>query len=87
MRKDKAIYIGEVIKRIRSEKGLTQEELAHDSDLDRSYMSDLETNKKGPSLFTVFKLAKGLQIEPEDLVEEIKEATEFYSTIEKEEDD
>ncbi|MFC4799430.1 helix-turn-helix domain-containing protein [Neobacillus sp. GCM10023253] len=59
MRKDKAIYIGEVIKRIRSEKGLTQEELAHDSNLDRSYMSDLETNKKGPSLFTVFKLGKG----------------------------
>lgn len=76
-----------MIKRIRSEKGLTQEELAHDSDLDRSYMSDFESNKKGPSLFAVFKLAKGLQIEPEDLVKEIKEATVFYSTIENEEED
>ncbi|MCH6265315.1 helix-turn-helix domain-containing protein [Neobacillus citreus] len=64
MRKENAIYIGEVIKRIRSEKGLTKEELAHDSELDRSYMSDLDTNKKGPLLFTVFKLAKGLQMEP-----------------------
>lgn len=84
MKKEKAIYIGEVLKRLREEKGMVQEELAHYSKLDRSYVSDLETNKKGPSLFTIFKLAEGLEMEPDELVKEIKEKTDFESIFKKE---
>lgn len=86
MKKDKTIYVGEVIKNLREAKGMVQEELAHYSKLDRSYLSDLETNKKGPSLNTIFKLAKGLDMEPDELVKEIKEKTDFDSIFEKEPD-
>ncbi len=86
MKKDKTIYVGQVIKNLREAKGMVQEELAHYSKLDRSYLSDLETNKKGPSLHTIFKLAKGLDMEPDELVKEIKEKTDFDSIFEKEPD-
>jgi transcriptional regulator with XRE-family HTH domain len=85
-KKEKAINIGEVIKRLRNEKGLSQEELAHRSKLDRSYMSDLETDKKAPSLISTFKLAYGLAMEPDELVKEIKEHSEIYRIIEMEEE-
>jgi transcriptional regulator with XRE-family HTH domain len=41
-----SIYIGEVIKELRAKIGISQEELAHKSKLDRSYMGEIERNKK-----------------------------------------
>lgn len=84
MKKEKTIYIGSVIKRLRKLIGKTQEKLANDSCIDRSFMGELERNEKGPSLNTIFKLAKGLEMEPEDLVREIKESIDFQSIFDKE---
>jgi transcriptional regulator with XRE-family HTH domain len=77
LKKNKAIYIGEIIKRQREEIDISQEELAHRSDLNRSYMSDLERNKKQPSLYTFFALAKGLGMDPEELLKEVKQSIDF----------
>ena len=71
MKKEKAIYIGEPLKRLREETGLSQEDFAYECKLDRSYMSDLETNKKSPSFTTIIKIAGGLGIILEDLVKEL----------------
>jgi transcriptional regulator with XRE-family HTH domain len=84
LKKEKAIYIGETLKPLRLATGMSQEEFAHRCKLDRSFMSDLETDKKGPSLLTIFKLAIGLGMKAKDLVGEIKENIDFDSIFEEE---
>lgn len=59
---------GEVLKRERNNKSLSQEELAHLSDLDRTYISMLERGKRQPSLKTIFMLASTLDILPSEIM-------------------
>ncbi|MEH7085414.1 helix-turn-helix transcriptional regulator [Neobacillus drentensis] len=46
MKKERAVYIGEPLKQLRIETGMSQEEFAHCYKLGRSYMSDLEETQK-----------------------------------------
>ena len=57
------------LKRIRIERGLTQEELADLAGIGVSYLSRLESRKgdKMPSDYTLCWLAHCLHVEPEDL--------------------
>ncbi len=63
----KAIF-GLVLKQTRKEKGLSQEQLAFDSGLDRSYISKLEVGSYQPSISTIFAIAKALDVRPDILV-------------------
>lgn len=54
--------IGENIKQIRKNKGLTQNELAKDIGISRSYLGDLEKNRRNPSTETIEKLSKKLGV-------------------------
>jgi len=51
---------GNVLREHRVKAGLTQEDLATDSELDRTYISLLELGKRQPSLETLFALAAAL---------------------------
>ena len=53
---------GLLVSRRRQEQGLSQEELAHRADLDRTYISGLERGVRNPSLTAVVKLADGLGV-------------------------
>ncbi len=77
LKKEDPILVGEVIKRWRKKKKLSQEELALNSKIDRSYIGDLETNKSKPSLYTILRIAKGLEIDPGVLVNEIHQHNNF----------
>ena len=46
--------------RLRTAKGLSQERLALDADVDRTYVSQLERRLKNPSLLILHRLAKVL---------------------------
>jgi transcriptional regulator with XRE-family HTH domain len=59
---------GEVISEVRLSKNLKQSEVAEKGRLDVTYVSDLERGKYMPSLLTVLKLAKGLDVQPEKLI-------------------
>ena len=63
---------GSVIKQLRTEKGLSQENLSFESNLDRSYISQLECGLRQPSLLTIFQLAKALQISPTQIMESVE---------------
>ncbi|MEJ5229581.1 MAG: cupin domain-containing protein [Pseudothermotoga sp.] len=52
--------IGEKIKRLRMSRGLTQEELAMRTDLSRSFISQLESNKTSISVDTLEKILRAL---------------------------
>jgi transcriptional regulator with XRE-family HTH domain len=56
------------IVRVRREKGLSQEGLAWEAGVNRSYMAKIETGKTWVGLEIVVKLAAVLQIEPHELL-------------------
>lgn len=60
---------GEKLRRIRKEKGITQEELSFRSSLNKNYLSDVERGSRNISIQSVEKIAKGLEISPAELFE------------------
>ena len=63
-----AMAFGFVLRRLRTEAELTQEQLGLEADLQRKYISSLELGEKAPSLETVLKIATGLRIEAVKIV-------------------
>ena len=59
---------GQVLKAARQEVGLSQEKLAHSSDLDPTYVSQLERGLKWPSLRAIAALAANLGMPAWELV-------------------
>jgi transcriptional regulator with XRE-family HTH domain len=56
------------LRRIRTERSLTQEGLADLAGIDRTYVSALERQVYSASLDTIEKLANVLRVEPQDLL-------------------
>lgn len=56
------------LRRCRREKGLSQEELAHRADLDRTYISALERSVYAASVDVLDRLARELNIDAADLL-------------------
>jgi transcriptional regulator with XRE-family HTH domain len=63
---------GKVLKRFRTTKDISQENLAFDAELNRTYISMLERGERLPSLDTIFKLAKALECKPSELVARVE---------------
>jgi transcriptional regulator with XRE-family HTH domain len=63
---------GQVLRKIRKDKHINQEKLAIDSDLDRSFISQLEHGRKQPSLTTIFQLSKALDISPSKMISSVE---------------
>lgn len=59
---------GENLKTIRKELNLTQLEFAEKVGLSRSYLSDLENDRKNISIFTAIKMARTLSISVNKLI-------------------
>jgi transcriptional regulator with XRE-family HTH domain len=57
---DAATSFGVVLRRLRKAAGLTQEQLALEADLRRTYVSILELGQQQPTLTTILKLASAL---------------------------
>lgn len=66
-----------VLRKRRTEYGLSQEELAYMCDVDRTYISLLERQKRKPTLNVLFKICKTLEIQPSDFIKEIEQLLQF----------
>jgi transcriptional regulator with XRE-family HTH domain len=64
---------GLAVKQIRKAQGLSQEALADEAHLDRTFISQLETGAKQASLTTIFRLAAALRIEASALLREVED--------------
>lgn len=64
--------VGQVIRRHRIQKGLTQEVLSGFAAIARSHLSMIETGCKQPNLETIWRIAEVLEIKPSELVAEIE---------------
>lgn len=74
-------YFGEALKKHRKYKRYTQEDLAIQAKLDRTYISMLERGIRKPSLEVAMKLAKVLNIDPTQMVEEVdRKVTESHAS-------
>lgn len=63
-----AVAFGTVLRRLRLEAALTQEELGFEADLRSTYVSVLELGQQQPSLTTILKLSKALKLPVKDLM-------------------
>ncbi|MEM6901147.1 MAG: helix-turn-helix transcriptional regulator [Pseudomonadota bacterium] len=61
--------VGRNVKRCRELKGLSQEELAFQSDLHRTYVSGVERGIRNPTVAIVARLANALGVTPANLLE------------------
>lgn len=60
---------GQRVKSARLSMGLSQEELAFECDLDRTYISSIERGKRNLSLINIHKLATALRVNLSTLVD------------------
>lgn len=66
--KDEAQKLGENLKRIRTEKGITQGDIARALEMDKSFVSNIENGKTNPTLATITKLAKAIGVSVGELM-------------------
>ena len=59
--------VGNNIKKLRKEKDLSQDELAAQCGFYRTYINLVETGKRLPSGYSIYKLAKGLKASVDDI--------------------
>ena len=62
---------GQILRELRAERGLSQEEFADKCRISRPHVSRLETGKNSPSLSMLFQLTDALGITPEYLVKRV----------------
>lgn len=60
--------VGRNVRRLRQDKGLTQEQLAFEAGLDLTYVGGIERGRRNPSLLVMAALAKALGAHVADLV-------------------
>ena len=56
--------LGRNVRELRRSRGLSQEQLALETDMKRSYVSDLERGTRNPSVKAIERLARSLGVEP-----------------------
>lgn len=67
--------IGSVLRRLRKERGVSQEDLAERSELDRTYISLIENGRRQPTVSTLFAIADALGLKASEIVKQIEEAS------------
>ena len=67
---DAVVYIGQQLKNARTRRLLTQEELADKAGVSAATVVNIERDNQEPQFRTIRKLAKALDVEPTELVEE-----------------
>ena len=60
--------LGARIRALREVAGITQERLAWDCDLDKGFLSQVESGKRMPSIPVIFQLAERLGVQAADIV-------------------
>ena len=60
--------LGANIKKIRTKKRMSQGDICRKLDMDRSYMSAIESGKKNVTITVLDKLAKALGVSPSELL-------------------
>jgi transcriptional regulator with XRE-family HTH domain len=60
--RDWRVIFGRNVRRFRKQKGLTQEDLAFEAEIDLTYMGGIERGKRNPSLLVMARIAEALSV-------------------------
>jgi transcriptional regulator with XRE-family HTH domain len=60
--------LGNNLKKIRLEKGMSQGDICRATGMDRGYISRVESGQKNPTISNLEKIAKALKISPDELL-------------------
>lgn len=60
--------VAEKVKKAREEVGLSQEELAHQAGIYRTYIGHIENGRYSPSSYILYKIAKTLKVKVDALL-------------------
>ena len=71
---DIKLAFGSVLRDYRKRANLSQEKMALECDLDRTFISLLERGQRQPTLSTLFRLAEVLSIQPSELIAETQKS-------------
>ena len=61
--------LGLQIAKARRERGFSQEDLAGAAEIDRSFLSEIENGRKNPSVLSLIRIAKALNVRPGHLLD------------------
>jgi transcriptional regulator with XRE-family HTH domain len=59
---------GQVLREQRNARGISQEDLALSADVDRTFVSQMERGVRQPTITTLWKLSRALEVQPSTLV-------------------
>ncbi|MFX4307782.1 helix-turn-helix transcriptional regulator [Acinetobacter soli] len=62
------IQFGQLVRKYRKEKNMSQEQLALLCNMDRSYLGRIERGEVNPTLEKIYELAENLEIQPKHLL-------------------
>lgn len=65
--KSEAEKLGKNLKRIRTEKGISQVDIARSLDVSRGFISNIENGKRNPTLATIAKIAQAIGVPIDEL--------------------
>ena len=65
---------GQRVRELREARGLSQEELRNAADVHTTAVSRMERGEREPRLTTILRLARGLDVEPGELVNGLEQA-------------
>lgn len=66
--KNESEKLGSNLKRIRTEKGISQGDIGRELKVSRGFISTIENGKTNPTLSTISKLAKALGVSSDELL-------------------
>jgi len=79
-----SILLGKRIRTLRTTKGLTQQELGHQADVDYKFIGEIERGNMNPSFKVLVKIAKVLEVDLPEILrfeQEISDPKELESRI------
>lgn len=71
--------VGNILRKYRGDKGMSQEVLSGLAGLDRTHYSKLERGLRSPTIDTLFRISKALDIPPHRIIEEIEKTIDNYN--------
>lgn len=81
------ILFGKSVRRLREEKGLSQEALADLSHLHRTYIGGIERGERNVGLLNLLRLSKALKVLPSELLQDFDKKTMTAISVEGEDHD
>ena len=63
---------GKVLRDLRLARGLSQEALAHEAEIQRNFVSLIERGHNQPTIGTLWKLAEALEVSPSEMLKGVE---------------